>query len=67
MLHSLWDSKATLVVAPLQDFLGLGAEARMNYPGTALGNWGWRVRGELLTPELAQRIAALNREHHRRG
>jgi 4-alpha-glucanotransferase len=67
MLRSLWDSKATLVVAPLQDFLGLGAEARMNYPGTALGNWGWRVRGELLTPELAQRIAALNREHDRRG
>lgn len=65
MLHSLWASKATLVVAPLQDFLELGAEARMNYPGTALGNWGWRVRADLLTPELAERIAVLNREHDR--
>lgn len=31
------------VIIPVQDLLGLGAEARMNIPGTALGNWQWRL------------------------
>jgi 4-alpha-glucanotransferase len=36
-------STAHLAVLPLQDLLGLGSDARMNTPGTALGNWQWRV------------------------
>ncbi len=35
-------SVADIAVAPLQDVLGLGSEARMNTPGTAAGNWSWR-------------------------
>lgn len=35
------------LVIPMQDLLGLGAEARMNVPGTALGNWQWRMRESL--------------------
>ncbi len=35
-------SLADTAVAPLQDVLGLGPEARMNTPGVASGNWGWR-------------------------
>jgi len=62
MINRLWDSRATLVVAPLQDFLELGTEARMNYPGRPLGNWGWQVEAEALTDELAGRIAKLNSE-----
>jgi 4-alpha-glucanotransferase len=31
-----------MTIVPLQDILGLGTEARMNIPGTATGNWGWR-------------------------
>ena len=31
------------IIFPLQDILGLGDEARMNVPGTALGNWQWRL------------------------
>jgi len=30
-------------VLPMQDLLGLGAEHRFNVPGTASGNWGWRL------------------------
>lgn len=60
MLRKLWASPADLVVAPLQDFLELGSEARMNRPGTALGNWDWRVDGDLLTEQLAERIRAMN-------
>ncbi|HRQ09962.1 MAG TPA: 4-alpha-glucanotransferase [Trueperaceae bacterium] len=35
-------SVAETAVAPLQDVLGLGSEARMNTPGSASGNWSWR-------------------------
>lgn len=50
-------SRARLAVAPMQDFLGLGSEARMNRPGVAAGNWRWRLGPDDLTPELAARIA----------
>ncbi|MGH2581819.1 MAG: 4-alpha-glucanotransferase, partial [Anaerolineales bacterium] len=65
MLESLWASRADLVVAPLQDFLELGTEARMNFPGRPLGNWHWRVNRDALTRELAARIAELNLRNKR--
>lgn len=65
MLRMLWGSQAALTVAPIQDFLELGSPARMNVPGTPLGNWHWRVDGTALTPALAQRIAELNARNHR--
>jgi 4-alpha-glucanotransferase len=40
-------SVSNLAVIPLQDVLSLGTEARMNNPGTAEGNWSWRMRGPL--------------------
>ncbi|MBN1546876.1 MAG: 4-alpha-glucanotransferase [Syntrophaceae bacterium] len=49
---------ADTVILPLQDVLGLGAEARMNRPGTHKGNWVWRHQQEFLTPEIAVRFAA---------
>ncbi|HEX9595877.1 MAG TPA: 4-alpha-glucanotransferase, partial [Anaerolineales bacterium] len=59
MLRTLWASRADLTVAPLQDFLELGSEARMNFPGRPLGNWGWRVESGALTGKLTERIAQL--------
>jgi 4-alpha-glucanotransferase len=49
-------SRAALAVTPAQDVLGLGSEARMNRPGTASGNWSWRLRRGQLTDELAARL-----------
>ena len=49
-------SVARLFVAQMQDYLGLGAEARMNVPGTAQGNWRWRMKPGEATPELAAKI-----------
>ena len=49
-------SPARTAVIPLQDFLGLGSEARMNTPGTMAGNWHWQVDPAALTPDLARRI-----------
>ena len=43
LIEKVWSSRATLAIAPLQDVLNLGAEARMNVPGLPEGNWGWRV------------------------
>lgn len=43
-LEMVFRSDARLVIAPLQDVLGMGAEARMNTPGTSEGNWTWRLR-----------------------
>jgi 4-alpha-glucanotransferase len=53
-------SVADLAIIPLQDVMGLGAEARMNFPGRAENNWAWRYREEMLRPELAQRLAELS-------
>ena len=56
MMRTLLASIADLAIIPLQDVLGLGSEARMNLPGTAKGNWGWRFRQGDLKPEHANRL-----------
>ncbi|HYV36047.1 MAG TPA: 4-alpha-glucanotransferase [Gemmataceae bacterium] len=48
LIRLAWASVADLALAPLQDVLNLGTEARMNSPGKPAGNWEWRVRGEQL-------------------
>lgn len=49
-------SVAELFVAQLQDYLGLGAEGRINEPGTLGGNWRWRLQPGQLTGELCDKI-----------
>ena len=53
-------SVAQLAVVPMQDLLGLGTEARMNTPGTATGNWEWRMRSDAVPAGLAARLARWN-------
>ena len=53
------ESTARLTVVPAQDLLALGAEARMNTPGTALGNWGWQAPADAFDADLAARVRAL--------
>lgn len=43
-------------IFPLQDILGLGGDCRMNEPGKAEGNWGWRYHWDALSDELADRL-----------
>lgn len=59
MIRAAWASIADTAIAPMQDILELGTDARMNIPSTLGGNWQWRLRGSELTDELAERIAAL--------
>jgi 4-alpha-glucanotransferase len=49
LLRLGWSSVAALALAPLQDLLNLGADARMNYPGRAEGNWRWRCNEDMLS------------------
>ena len=59
-------SVADTFVAQMQDYLELGAEARMNEPGTVgAENWSWRVEESMLTNELADRIARMTKLYER--
>lgn len=49
MVETAWNSRAAVAIAPLQDLLNLGSEARMNLPGVADGNWGWRCTPEQMS------------------
>ena len=60
LLRAGMASVSNLFVAQLQDYLGLGAEARMNRPGIMDGkNWLWRAVPGQITDELAATIAGL--------
>jgi 4-alpha-glucanotransferase len=58
LLELAWSSPARLAIAPAQDLLGLGSEARMNVPGREQGNWRWRLEEGQLTDGLAARLRA---------
>ena len=64
-IRGAWSSVACMAISPVQDFLGLGSEARINTPGVAAGNWQWRLKHGVLTDELAERIAKLTRVYSR--
>jgi 4-alpha-glucanotransferase len=59
LIELAYASPASLAIVPAQDVLGLGSEARMNRPGTAEGNWTWRLEPGRLTGSLAARLRAL--------
>jgi 4-alpha-glucanotransferase len=52
-------SVANTAIVPVQDLLGLGNDARMNRPGTASGNWRWRLRPGQLTDETMRRLGEM--------
>lgn len=57
MIDTVLQSRANLAIVPMQDFLKLGSEARMNIPGVANGNWRWKLQWEQLsTNALATHI-----------
>jgi 4-alpha-glucanotransferase len=56
MIRLAMGSVANQAIFPLQDILGLGSDARMNFPGQATGNWAWRYRAEALNPEVSSRL-----------
>src|ERR1700678_1904393 len=65
LMRLAWSSPAALAIAPLQDLLNLGSEARMNVPGRAEGNWRWRVREDMLSSQAFQWLQDLTESSKR--
>jgi 4-alpha-glucanotransferase len=59
LIRLAWSSPAGLAIAPLQDLLNLGVEARMNLPGSTEGNWRWRCTEEMLSESVFERLYRL--------
>ncbi len=58
-------SVAHTAIVPLQDVLGVGREGRMNTPGQASGNWGWRYSPDMLTAAAGERLKTLTETYGR--
>ncbi len=59
IIRTAYESVSKYAIIQMQDILGLGSEARMNIPSTLGGNWVWRVKGDVLTDELAEKLKTL--------
>lgn len=60
LIRGVWSSVAVYAVAPMQDVLSLGTEARMNYPSRLGGNWEWRMEEDDINDALAERLHEFN-------
>jgi 4-alpha-glucanotransferase len=59
MIRLAFSSVGDTAIVPLQDILGLDSSARMNVPGRAAGNWGWRFREGQIDETARARLAEL--------
>ena len=60
LIRAVWASVADIAITPMQDALGLGGDARMNFPSRLGGNWSWRMREEDLSDTIADKFRELN-------
>ena len=66
MIRGCMSSVSKLCVIQMQDYLGVGKEGRMNFPGTlSTDNWTWRAQPGFDSPELAQKIHAMTQRYGR--
>ena len=59
MIRKAFGTNSKIAIAPMQDYLGLGSEARINVPGTSSNNWRWRVLDTQLTDTLCDNVASM--------
>ena len=65
-IRTAFCSVSDLCIVPMQDYLDVGAEARMNFPGTLSdSNWTWRVKDGIISRKLAKRIYQLTKLYGR--
>ena len=60
LIRGVWSSVAVYAIAPMQDVLSLGTEARMNFPSRLGGNWEWRMEEKDMDEALAARLQEFN-------
>jgi 4-alpha-glucanotransferase len=56
LIRGIMSSVANTAITPMQDILGLGSEARMNFPGMPSGYWKWRMKPGAATDAIAKRL-----------
>ena len=59
LIRMAYASVADTAIIPIQDYLELGSEARINTPSTLGGNWEWRMSAQDCTSQLAARMLEL--------
>ena len=59
-IRGAYASHSYLAVIPMQDWMNLNDEARMNEPSTVGGNWMWRVESDYITDEMTEKIKNMN-------
>jgi 4-alpha-glucanotransferase len=59
MIRTAFATRAGMAIAPMQDYLGLGSESRLNTPGTPSNNWRWRVLDTQLTSAVCDNVAMM--------
>jgi len=57
LIAKVMASDARIAIFPVQDILNLGQQSRMNIPSQKQGNWRWRLKDGLLTPEVSRKLA----------
>jgi 4-alpha-glucanotransferase len=65
LIRLAWSSVAVVAIAPLQDVLSLGGEARMNKPGVASGNWQWRFQPHQFWTGVIDRLSGMTELYNR--
>jgi len=66
LIRAAWASPSVFALAPMQDILELGSEARTNMPGSESGNWEWRFAAEDLTVDKSCKLKQLTEVYRRR-
>ncbi len=64
-IRTALSSVAQYAVIPLQDIMGLGSDARMNFPGRSAGNWCWRYTSDQLDKDWQHYFKELTTLYHR--
>ena len=59
LIKAAFATRSRIAIAPMQDYLGLGSEARINTPGIPGGNWQWRMLDTQLTPEVCDNTSEM--------
>lgn len=59
MIKATLATKSKIAVIPMQDYLDLGEEARLNIPSTIGNNWKWRLNNNYLTEDLTKLVSKL--------
>ncbi len=65
IIKTMYMSSANILILPIQDILGYGSDTRLNTPGKADGNWGFRITREQLNSVDTEKFRRLNHTYNR--